>query len=55
MYVKDLSNGKKILKLIKIKGWTIYLFRVHPELNIFQNFLLNCGLLYIEEKNNDAP
>jgi len=52
MYVKDLSKGKKILKLIKIKDWTIYLIRVHPELNIFQNLLLNFGLIYIEEKKN---
>jgi hypothetical protein len=50
LYVKDLSKGKKILKLIQIKNYRLYLIRTHPELNIFQNILLNCGLFFIKEK-----
>ena len=53
MYVKDLSKGKKIFRLFKYKDWTIYLIRIHPELNFIQNILLNCGLLYIQELNDD--
>ena len=50
MYVNDLTKTIKFLRLGKIKNREFFLFAFHPELNIFQNFLLNLGIFFIQER-----
>ena len=44
MRVKNLNKGIKIGRIGKIGNIAIYFIIIHPELNIWQNILLNCGV-----------
>lgn len=53
-YVKDLNKSIRILPLIQIRDCIIYLCVYHPELNLFQNVIVNIGVQRIEQKVAEA-
>ena len=46
MYVKNPKKMIRILRLVETKNRIYYLFVYHPELNIFENILVNMGMMW---------